>query len=65
MHHLRATTAEQAHAIGAAARQRVLRDHTYAARAAELDAALARPMAAAENLSATPSVGRSSSVSVG
>src|SRR5947209_17397773 len=39
VHHLRATTAEQAHAIGAAARQRALRYHTYPARAAELDAA--------------------------
>lgn len=41
VHHMRSTTHERAHAIGMAARRRVLRDHTYSARAAELDAALA------------------------
>jgi spore maturation protein CgeB len=40
--HLRGTSAARARAIGSAARQRVLLDHTYARRAAELDAALAR-----------------------
>jgi spore maturation protein CgeB len=40
--HLRRTPLERGREIGAAARQRVVRDHTYAARAAELDAALAR-----------------------
>ena len=40
VHHLRSTTVERAKAIGAAARQRVLRDHTYAARAVGLEAAL-------------------------
>jgi spore maturation protein CgeB len=39
--HLRQTSPARASAIGAAARSRVLRDHTYAARAADLDAALA------------------------
>ncbi|HET6317900.1 MAG TPA: glycosyltransferase, partial [Chloroflexota bacterium] len=38
----RTTSAEQARAIGAAARKRVLRDHTYARRAVELDALLTR-----------------------
>jgi spore maturation protein CgeB len=41
--HLRRTSAEQAAAIGAAARRRVLKDHTYTARAAELDAVLSAP----------------------
>jgi spore maturation protein CgeB len=40
--HLRHTSAEQARTIGAAARRRVLADHTYARRAAELDQALAQ-----------------------
>jgi spore maturation protein CgeB len=40
--HLRETTPERAAAIGTAARRRVLADHTYAARAAELDAALSQ-----------------------
>jgi spore maturation protein CgeB len=40
VHQLRATTSERAAAVGAAARRRVLADHTYATRAAELDAAL-------------------------
>ena len=35
--YLRTTSREQAREIGAAARARVLRDHTYAQRAAELD----------------------------
>jgi spore maturation protein CgeB len=49
--HLRGTSAARARAIGSAARQRVLRDHTYARRAAELDAALAalRPLTSAES----------------
>jgi spore maturation protein CgeB len=38
--HLRQTSPARARAIGAAARRRVLREHTYTARAAELDAAL-------------------------
>jgi spore maturation protein CgeB len=38
--HLRQTSLEQAQTIGQAARRRVLRDHTYTARAAELDQAL-------------------------
>jgi spore maturation protein CgeB len=38
---VRSTSHEQAVRIGAAARRRVLADHTYAARAAELDAILA------------------------
>ena len=38
--HLRQTSAARARAVGAAARRRVLRDHTYAARARELDAVL-------------------------
>jgi spore maturation protein CgeB len=42
--HLRRTSADRARAIGAAARQRVLREHTYAARAADLDRALARDL---------------------
>jgi spore maturation protein CgeB len=37
---VRATSAERAREIGAAARRRVLRDHTYAQRAAQLDAVL-------------------------
>jgi spore maturation protein CgeB len=46
---LRTTTAEHARAIGAAARRRVLADHTYNARAADLEAILhaARPTVAA------------------
>jgi spore maturation protein CgeB len=41
--HLRATTPDRARAIGRAARQRVLRDHTYTRRAAELDQVLSAP----------------------
>jgi spore maturation protein CgeB len=41
-HHLRATMPERAAALGAAARRRVLADHTYATRAAELDATLSQ-----------------------
>ena len=40
--HLAALTPERARAIGAAARRRVLRDHTYAQRAVQLDALLRR-----------------------
>jgi spore maturation protein CgeB len=40
--HARGTSARRAAEIGQAARQRVLRDHTYTRRAAELDAALAQ-----------------------
>jgi spore maturation protein CgeB len=43
---LRTTSAERATQIGAAARQRVLRDHTYAQRAAELDSVLCPTVAA-------------------
>ncbi len=39
--HLRSTSAQRARDIGAAARKRVLRDHTYASRALELDRVLA------------------------
>jgi spore maturation protein CgeB len=39
--HLRSVPSARAASIGAAARERVLRDHTYKRRAAELDAALA------------------------
>lgn len=38
--HLRALTPERARAIGEAARQRILRDHTYEKRGAEVDALL-------------------------
>jgi len=38
--HLRALTPERARAIGAAARRRILRDHTYEKRGAEVDAIL-------------------------
>jgi spore maturation protein CgeB len=38
--HLRALTPEQAHLIGQAARQRVLAEHTYAHRAAQVEALL-------------------------
>jgi spore maturation protein CgeB len=38
--HLRESSPPRAHEIGAAARRRVLRDHTYTARAAELEAVL-------------------------
>jgi spore maturation protein CgeB len=38
--HLRTTTPQRAAQIGAAARERVLRDHTYTSRAADLEAAL-------------------------
>ncbi len=38
--HVRATSPERAQALGRAARRRVLRDHTYTARAAELDQVL-------------------------
>ena len=38
--HVQALTADRAAAIGAAARRRLLRDHTYAQRAAEVDALL-------------------------
>lgn len=40
--HLRQTSPARARAVGAAARRRVLREHTYAVRAAELDAVLSR-----------------------
>jgi spore maturation protein CgeB len=40
VHHLRETSADRARTIGAAARRRVLRDHTYTARASGLEAAL-------------------------
>jgi spore maturation protein CgeB len=40
--HLRDTSSVRTRDIGSAARNRVLRDHTYTARAAELDAALSR-----------------------
>jgi spore maturation protein CgeB len=43
---VRTTSAEQARAIGGAARRRVLRDHTYAQRAAELDALLSEAVLA-------------------
>lgn len=43
--HLRQTTVERAQAIGQAARARVLREHTYTARATELDRLLARATA--------------------
>jgi spore maturation protein CgeB len=39
--HLRALTGERARSIGEAARRAVLRDHTYAARAAQVEAVLA------------------------
>jgi spore maturation protein CgeB len=42
--YLRTTSSERARRIGSAARARVLRDHTYARRAAELDAVLALPL---------------------
>jgi len=44
--HLLWLTAERARAIGAAARRRILREHTYARRAAEVDALLRRHVAA-------------------
>ena len=40
--HLRGTSARRARAIGSAARHRALRDHTYAERAVELEAALSQ-----------------------
>jgi spore maturation protein CgeB len=40
VNHLRTTPPARAQALGRAARQRVLRDHTYTARAAELDCVL-------------------------
>lgn len=45
--HLRQTEPQRARQIGSAARSRVLRDHTYAARAEELEAALSRIAVAA------------------
>jgi spore maturation protein CgeB len=45
--HLRSTSAARSSAIGAAARARVLKDHTYTARAAELETVLTRAEAAA------------------
>jgi spore maturation protein CgeB len=42
IHHLRETSLEKARRIGAAARRRVLLDHTYAARAANLESALSQ-----------------------
>jgi spore maturation protein CgeB len=45
--HLAELTPERSRAIGEAARQRVLRDHTYALRAVEVDALLRRHAAAA------------------
>jgi spore maturation protein CgeB len=44
--YLRDTSAEQAREIGRAARQRVLRDHTYDQRAAILEAAVRERLAA-------------------
>ena len=41
--HLRELTRERARRIGEAARQRILRDHTYAARALQVEAVLAAP----------------------
>jgi spore maturation protein CgeB len=52
--HLRQTSPAEAAAIGAAARQRVLRDHTYATRAAELDAALSGSFARASVVDGSP-----------
>ena len=43
--HLRELTSERAHAIGQAALRRVLSEHTYAHRGAEVDALLKREMA--------------------
>ncbi len=43
--HLQALTPERARAIGAAARTRILSEHTYARRGAEVDALLRREMA--------------------
>jgi spore maturation protein CgeB len=43
VHHLLEIEQAQARAIGQQARRRVLRDHTYAARAADLDQALSEP----------------------
>lgn len=45
--HLRGTSPARSAAIGAAARARVLKDHTYTARAAELESVLTRVEAAA------------------
>ncbi len=42
VHHVRVTSPARAREIGAAARRRVLADHTYTRRAAELETALAR-----------------------
>jgi spore maturation protein CgeB len=45
VHLLRTTAPEQAKAIGAAARNRVLRDHTYTRRAEDLEGVLSRALA--------------------
>ena len=60
--HLRQTSATRARAIGAAARRRVLREHTYTARAAELDALLSSlsRSSADKPASAKVAVGRTS-----
>ncbi len=50
--HLQALTPAHAGAIGAAARQRVLRDHTYAQRAAEVDGLLRSALAARRGVAA-------------
>jgi spore maturation protein CgeB len=50
--HLESLTAERAHAIGAAARRRVLAEHTYAHRAAQLQALLDRKVASPRNRAA-------------
>jgi len=47
VNHLRMTGADRARTIGRAARERVLRDHTYSRRASELDRALSIPRATA------------------
>jgi spore maturation protein CgeB len=44
--HLATLTGERARAIGEAARQRILAEHTYARRAAQVDALLRREAAA-------------------
>ena len=50
--HVQALTPGRAAAVGAAARQRVLRDHTYAQRAAEVDGLLKSALAVRRDLSA-------------
>ena len=44
--HLRATSPESAYSIGAAARRRVLREHTYSTRASQLEASLSGALVA-------------------